>query len=391
MSARSRWSRCAVSVPWSDGLPDNSGPAAEEGTAAHSVAEFYVRLRFGLEMPAEWRGLRVFPEVTPPEGLDLKGQSVEQWNAKLRNHGRDYAEFLFTLIGNYPDAKIVLERRVDVQGITPPLFGTADCLIWIASIARLIVVDYKYGFGEVEVGTLTAPNEQVAAYAVAAAESFDLTIKDVGLAIYQPRRIHGDPGQLLLLPGERLKDEHAILIAEARAVEAAYANPAAAVPVPGDHCRYCKAARHGRCSAVQQAGKTALQAHVKASMVHDMTEAEIIALWAVRTAFKAFWEDVEERISKMANAGTAGLVVKVAQGRKMWADPKAAVMTLLALGRTDLLNPAAIGEALPVIPAALHDQLVGRANGAKTIVATEAADPLTVAATFDKYAVRAKP
>src|SRR6516225_9287644 len=161
MSARSRWSRCAVSVPWSDGLPDNSGPAAEEGTAAHSVAEFYVRLRFGLEMPAEWRGLRVFPEVTPPEGLDLKGQSVEQWNAKLRNHGRDYAEFLSTLIGNYLDAKIVLERRVDVQGITPPLFGTADCLIWIASIARLIVVDYKYGFGEVEVGTLTAPNEQV--------------------------------------------------------------------------------------------------------------------------------------------------------------------------------------------------------------------------------------
>lgn len=381
MAARSRWSRCAISVPWSEGLPDNSGPAAEEGTTAHKVAEFYVRQRFGLE------GARpgIPPEYQPPEGLDLKGQTVDGWNAKLRLHGQDYADFLTSLVGNYPDTTIVLERRVEVQGITPPLFGTADCLIWFPSIKRLAVVDYKYGFSEVDVGTADAPNEQIAAYAVAAAESFNLDVREVGLAIYQPRRIRGEAGQTLLVDAAWQVVERQKLLAEARAVEAAYADPSTP-PVPGDHCRYCKAARHGRCSAVHNAAKTALQAHVKASMVLEMTEAEIVALWAVRSAFKAFWVDVEERIDKMADAGAAGLVVKVAQGRKMWADPKAAVLTLLALGHTDALAPGTLGDVLHLIPAELHDTLIKRANGAKTILATEAADPRTVAATFDKYA-----
>lgn len=389
MSARSRWSKCAPSVPWSEGLVDEPGPAAEEGTIAHEVAEFYVRQRFGLDgaqsgHPADY---------APPEGLDLKGQSPAAWNARVRQHGQDYAAFIASLIGTYTDARIVLERRVEVQGISPPLFGTADCLIWYPSIKRLAGVDYKYGFGEVDVGTANAPNDQVTGYLVAAAETFNLTPLSLGLAIYQPRRIHGESGQLLLVDDAWLAVERERLLTEARRVEAAYdalarGDHAAllAMVVPGDHCRYCRVAKNARCPAVNNAGKIALQAHVEVSTVHGMTDAEIIALWSVRAAFKNFWEDIEERIGKLANAGTAGLVVKVAQGRKMWADPKAAVVTLLALGRTDLLNPAAIGEALPAIPAELHDTLVGRANGAKTILATDAADPLTVAATFDKYA-----
>jgi len=276
-----------------------------------------------------------------------------------------------------------LERRVEVKDTTPPLFGTADCLLWFPTIRRLVGVDYKYGFAEVDVGTADAPNEQVAAYVVAATETFGLDPLEAGLAIYQPRRIHGEPGQVLRLTGDWLKAEHVKLVAEAKAVEAAYAGQGA-TPVPGSHCRYCPAAP--RCTATHTAAKTALAAHVKSSMVHDMTAAEIISLWAMRTAFKNFWEDIEERIAKMADAGTAGLVVKVAKGRRMWGDPGAAVLTLLALGRTDLLAPAAIGEALPAIPVEMQAALIKEAAGAKTILATEAADPQTVAAVFDKYA-----
>jgi hypothetical protein len=382
MSARPRWAICPVSVPWSEGMPNESGPAAEEGTTAHKVAEFYVRQRFNLEGAQ----VGIPPEYKPPEGLDLKGQTVNGWNAKLRLHGQDYAEFIAKLAGNYPDVRIVLERRVEVQGIEPPLFGTADCLLWFPSIRRLAVVDYKYGFAEVDVGDASDPNEQVAAYAVAAAETFGLDVAEVGLAIYQPRRIHGEAGQVLLLPNGWLATEHAKLMREAKAVEAAYA-ARGGVPVPGAHCRYCPAA--SRCTATHTAAKAALQSHVKASMVHDMTDAEIISLWAIRTAFKNFWEDIEERIGKMAEAGAAGLVVKVATGRKMWADPDAAVLTLLALGRVDLLAPGSLGDALPAIPAELQDALVKRANGAKTILATAAADPQTVAAVFDRYAMKA--
>jgi hypothetical protein len=381
MSARSRWSKCAVSVPWSEGLPNESGPAAAEGAIAHTIAEFYVRQRFGLEGAKPG----IPPEFQPPEGLDLKGQTVNAWNAQMRLHGQDYAAFIATLVGSYPDASIVLEKRVAVEGITPPLFGTADCLLWYPSINRLAGVDYKYGFGEVDVGTADAPNEQVAAYLVASAETFNLDPVSMGLAIYQPRRIHGEPGQVLLVDREWHAAERVKLLAEARAVEAAYAG-LNVTPVPGSHCRYCLVAKNARCPAVNNAGKVALRAHVEAATVHEMTDAEVIALWSVKAAFKNFWEDIEERIGKMANAGAAGLVVKVATGRKMWADPSAVVFTLLALGRTDLLAPAAVGEALPAIPAEMHDALIKRANGAKTILATDAADPQTVAATFDKYA-----
>lgn len=379
MSARSRWSRCPVSVPWSDGLPNESSPNAEEGTTAHGVAEFYVRQRLQLEGAKSG----IPPEYQPPAGLDLKGQTVNGWNATLRIHGRAYADFIQSIVAAYPDASIVLEKRVAVEGIDPPLFGTADCLIWIPSIRRLIGIDYKYGFGEVDVGTADAPNEQVAAYLVAAAETFKLAPAELGLAIYQPRRIHGDPGQVLLVDAEWLVRERAKVRAEAERVMAAYAG-LITEPVPGDHCRYCPAA--SRCTATHKTAKTALEASVKASMVHDMTEAEIIALWSVRSAFKHFWEDVEERIDKMATAGAAGLVVKVTQGRKMWADPSATVHTLLALGRVDLLGPCAVGEGLPAIPEALHDQLIKRSAGSRQIIATESADPRTVAATFDKYA-----
>jgi hypothetical protein len=383
MSARSRWSKCAVSVPWSENLPNESGPAAEEGTIAHKVAEFYVRQRFGLEGAKPG----IPPEYQPPAGLDLKGQTVNAWNAKMRLHGQDYAAFIATLVGNFPDVSVVLEKRVAVDGITPPLFGTADCLLWFPGIRRLAGVDYKYGFGEVDVGTVDAPNAQVAAYAVAAAETFKLAPLTVGLAIYQPRRIHGEPGQVLLLPETWLASERAKLLAEARQVEAAFAG-LLTTPVPGSHCRYCPVAKNARCPAVSTAGKVALQAHTQAALVHDMTDAEILALWSVKSAFKHFWEDIEERIDEMADKGAAGLVVKVATGRKMWADPDAAVFTLLALNRLDLLAPAAIGEALAAIPAEMQVTLIKRAAGARAILTTEAADPLTVAATFDKYAHR---
>jgi hypothetical protein len=377
MSARSRWSKCAKSVPWSDGLPDEPGPAAEEGTRAHTVAEFYVRQRFGLAGAEAGEA----PEQVVPVGLDLKGQTPEQWNEKLRYHGKQYAAWLAEFIGTSL-AHIVLERRVAISGTSPPLFGTADCLIWFPTERQLAVIDYKYGFGEVEVGTADAPNEQAAGYAVAACEDFKLEPADVSLGIYQPRRIHGEPGQLLALPGHWIATERAKILAEAREVRRAY-DDETMQPVPGKHCRYCRAS--SRCPTTHHAGKTALKAYVSTSMVHEMTDEEIIALWSVRTAFKNFWEDVEERIAKMAGAGTHGLVMKVSQGRRVWADPQTAALTLLALGRADLVQPCALSDALPAIPAEMHDALIGRAAGAKTISTVDTADPATVAGTFDKY------
>ena len=63
MSSRYRWGKCALSAV----LPQvrtPSGPAAEEGTQAHKVAEWALAQTFKIGAPME------APPVLPPEGLD---------------------------------------------------------------------------------------------------------------------------------------------------------------------------------------------------------------------------------------------------------------------------------------------------------------------------------
>lgn len=380
-SGRSRWAACPVSVHLSAGLPDTSGPAAEEGTLAHAIAEYFVRQAYNL--PGAAPGQPV--DVQPPESVDLKGMTVEAWNEQLRNHGRDYCAYVQSFTALDPGSHVTLEHQVAASSLHPQLFGTADCLIWCPATSSLIVIDYKYGFGDVDVGARDKPNSQLAAYAVAAAETFNLKPRNVILAVYQPRRPTGKPNQELPLDGAWLDAERAILRAQAQAVDVAteLALRGELRVTPGDHCRYCKG--KVRCPAVQGSARTALAAHAQRVSLLDMTAEEIIAVWSARTAFKAFWEDVEERIKQLAKEGAPGLTTKTSQGRRMWADPKLAAVTLLALNRVDLLQPASVTNALPAIPAEQHVGLIKRAAYSMTIVAAEAASPDAVAAVFAKY------
>lgn len=381
-SGRSRWAACPVSVHLSTGVEDVSGPAAEEGTLAHAIAEHYVRQAYGL--PGAVDGEPV--DVQPPEGCDLKGKTVAEWNAQLRAHGRDYCDYVRSFTVLDPSAVVTIERKVALPSIHAQLFGTADCLVWCPSSQTLIVIDYKYGFGDVDVGTVEAPNAQLAAYAVAAAEEFKLKPRNFVLAVYQPRRPGGKPAQTLVLPGDWLPLERAKLTDQAAAVEAAgIPGHAATTPRPGDHCRYCKG--KARCTATHSAARTALAVHAGHKSLLDMTADEIVIVWKARTAFKAFWEDVEERIKQLAREGAPGLSTKTTQGRRMWADPRTAALTLLALGRADLVQPASVTDALPVIPENMHETLIKRAASSVTIVAVDAAQPGEVEAVFAKYTV----
>lgn len=381
-SGRSRWAACPVSVHLSAGVVDVSGPAAEEGTLAHAIAEHYVRQKY--DLPGAVAGVPV--DVVPPEGLDLKGLSPAEWNEQLRRHGYDYLEYVRSYSVLDPGAVVTIERKVALPSIHAQLFGTADCLVWAPSSQTLIVIDYKYGFGDVDVGTVDAPNPQLAAYAAAAAEEFNLKPRTFVLAVYQPRRPGGKPNQELVLPGTWRALERAKLDAEAAAVDAA-GTPGheAAAPRPGGHCRYCKG--KARCTATQGAARTALAVHAGHKSLLDMTAEEVVVVWKAKTAFKAFWEDIEERIKQLAREGAPGLSTKTTQGRRMWADPRAAALTLLALGRADLVQPASVTEALPVIPEDMHEALIKRAASSVTIVAVDPAKPGEVEAVFAKYSV----
>jgi RecB family exonuclease len=376
-SSRERWRACPGSVRLSKGLPDKGSPFAAEGTVAHAVKEAVMR------DPEAHIDLAQF---AVPEGLDLGAQTVAQWRNQLLIHARNYCDFVTSHVSGDLTPLILEEQRVAATSIHPALFGTADTIIWQASIGRLTVIDYKYGFKAVDVGTIEDTNPQLAAYGVAAAEKVHeagQTVREIVLAVYQPRVPLRAPAQVLTIPNAQdwLAVERAKLRDEAEATEA----PDAPL-VPGDHCRYCKAAAAGLCPAVKQPVATALNVAAGAQALLDISVDELLNLYSARAAFKPFWEEVEERIKQLATMGHARLQVKETAGRQMWADPKSAAMTLLAIGRSDLVQPVALSDALPALPADVAATLVKRSKPSTTIKVVDAPAVKDVAKIFDKYA-----
>ena len=386
-SGRERWRACPASVALSVGMADNSSPAAAEGTAAHSVAEWYVRQLgepYGLP-PVSAEMMQEAPLQPFPEGFDPKGKTLEAWNDDLRTHGKAYRAFILSLIPAGEQAFISIEVKVRAKSISEHLFGTADCLIWLPRLRKLIVVDYKFGFMEVDIGEfdssgrLVRANAQLSAYAVAALDQCTLDATGgITLAIFQPRRTFGKASQTLDLPPDWLAQERAALAREVAAVDEYN------TPNPGPHCRYCKA--KSKCPQVHNALGTAIQAHGGLVDLLSIPKDALIDLWAARTAFNAFWEDVEELIEQEVKAGNPRLAVKETKGRKMWADQNAAALTLLALGRTDLLNPGNVSECAPLLPPEWQAQLVCTSAPGRSIKLVDDVSPSQVAATFAKYA-----
>lgn len=387
-SARKRWRGCPPSVALSVGLPDKESPAAKEGTCAHTVAEFYVRQAYHLPGAAAGEA----PFIVPPVELDLKNRTPEEWNEELRKHGHAYVTFIRSLIPAGYKAFVTIEQRVAIPSISDQLFGTADCIIWIPDLGLVIVVDYKFGFEDVEVGEVDtfAPededeeignaddvNPQLAAYLVAAIETFKLPARACAVAVFQPRRVIGEPGQSLELPIDWLPRERAKLTREVAATQ----RPGE--PTADKHCRYCRA--KPICPRTHEALAEVVANYVGEMNLHTMSDDEVVQLWACRTAFKGFWEDVQERIKALAKAGHDRLGITTKDGRRKWRDKDEVALTLLALGRSDLLAPKTLSEVYDRLPENIRDTLIGRTLPVRTITLVEPGTPSETAKLFKKY------
>lgn len=386
-SGRERWAACPGSVGMSAGMSDESSPAAAEGTAAHTVGEFYVRQAFNL--PGAQPGGA--PDIAPVAGLDRFlnlghdefAREVATWNEELRTHGKRYRDFIISLIPTGlrwgVDVFVSLECKVAAQSIDKRLFGTADCLLWFPQWRHLIVVDYKYGFIDVDVGTADAPNKQLSAYAIAALDRLTgERPQAVDLAVFQPRRVAGAPAQTLRLTAQQLDAEAARLRAEVAEVD---------LPSPklsiGDHCRYCKG--KPKCPKVQAQMQTALDVAAGQRSVLDMPADDLLALFSARTAIKNVLEDVEEKVRMLARDGNPRILRETRQGRRVWADPDMARLTLLALGLDRHLKPGNLSDVLPDLPAEFQDGLIKRTADSVSYKVTDAPQVSQVGETFRKF------
>jgi len=176
-SSSERWITCPGSVMLTKGMADTSSDFADEGSAAHFLADRCLNpdTEERFRDPAEWIGT-VFPRWPKwPVTKEMAG-FVQQY--------LDYvAEISVGAMKTFP------ETKVDLRHIAEDQFGTVDFSAVFPK--RLKVVDLKYGKG---LKVYAEENPQLSLYADGQIEAFDylMDFEIVEIHVFQPRLDHID-------------------------------------------------------------------------------------------------------------------------------------------------------------------------------------------------------
>ncbi len=245
-SGAERWSTCPASVQLESGYPDTSSDYADEGTAAHAVAE--MALREGKDATA-YKGRRIPMRA---------GKTVEV-TADMATEVQKYVDYVRDVSTGH---ELLLEQRLDISRWVPEAFGTSDAVI-LRTDDELHVCDLKFGRG---VKVDAEENKQMILYALGALDQFAVVLdfERVRMTIHQPRLNHVSEWSItvdeLRERGARLKEaaERAYLYVESETP-----------PVPSDYapsekaCRFCKA--HAACPAKASEVVVTVSRNVKAT------------------------------------------------------------------------------------------------------------------------------
>lgn len=297
-SSAYRWFACPGSVKLIGTLgAKDSGASrwAEEGTAAHELAEVALGTRAG--DPHEWVGARASNGVLfDPDMADAVAVYVDEVNGLRARCAWSTIEGRFSL-GH-------LARSFGVDGVD--LFGTCDFAGYDNVSKTLYVRDYKHGRG-IEVSV--EDNPQVQYYGLGALgtlvdEIGAVDVQWVDLGIVQPRA--GHPAvRTWRIPAEKLRDFARRLIA---AVEATL-DPDAPLRA-GEHCRFCPALGAG-CPAAkmhaQEKSRTMFDDLPEEAAVKEraagFSDAELAQLCDAASYLKLWAEAVQAETSRRLDQG----------------------------------------------------------------------------------------
>lgn len=223
-SGAHRWMNCPPSAQLEQQFPSETSSYAEEGTAAHDLAEH--KLKKALKMRSK--------KPTSPYHSDEMDEMTDL-----------YVEYCLELIErskeNCSDLQILIEQKLDFSDYVPEGFGTGDLVV--VGNGTLHVVDLKYGRGVI---VSAEKNPQMMLYALGALSLFDMLydIEKVSMAIVQPRVDNFSTWEitveeLLKWAEEELKPK------------ALLASTGGGEFCAGDHCRFCRAKNQCRARAVK--------------------------------------------------------------------------------------------------------------------------------------------
>ena len=305
-SSAHRWISCPPSALLSKNFEDVSSTFAQEGTDAHTLAQYKLENSLGIKTR------------DPTEALSF-------YNEEMNSHAENYAIFVLEQVEKTKetcaDPLVLIEQKLDFSKYVPGGYGYVDCLI-IAD-DTLTVIDYKYGLG-IEISA--EKNPQMFCYALGALALFDgiYDIDNVHLIIYQPRR--ENISEYDISKSELIKWAVEVLVPTAELAingKGEYKS--------GAHCQFCKAKATCRKRAECNLELAKYDFEVPATLNNDeiaaiLTKADELVSWA---------NDVKEYALKEALHGAKFEGFKLVTGRsnRKYTNEAAVADVVIAAGK----------------------------------------------------------
>lgn len=313
-SGAHRWMNCPPSAQLEQQFPNETSSYAEEGTAAHDLAEH--KLKKALKMRSK--------KPTSPYHSDEMDEMTDL-----------YVEYCLELIErskeNCSDLQILIEQKLDFSDYVPEGFGTGDLVV--VGNGTLHVVDLKYGRGVI---VSAEKNPQMMLYALGALSLFDMLyyIEKVSMAIVQPRVDNFSTWEitveeLLKWAEEELKPK------------ALLASTGGGEFCAGDHCRFCRAKNQCRARAVKNLELLKYEFQDPALL----TDEEIAEIIGLADELAKWAGDIYTYATALAiNEGREWDGFKLVEGRtrRIYSDEIAVVETAKEAGYTDIFKQSLI-------------------------------------------------
>lgn len=321
-SGAKRWMSCPPSARLEERLHgvfgEQSSPYAKEGTQAHSLAELkLLRAKHDL---ADSDGINEFNYSLRRKSL---GDIPKEMDAATDYYRDIVIEKYVTAKSSCPDARLMLEQRLDFSQWVPSGFGTGDAII--LSDVMLEVIDLKYGKG---VPVSAVENPQARCYGLGAIQVFGVLFDfaKVRNTIIQPRLDSVteetlDRAELLDWGANELKP----------AAELAWKGKGEYNP--GGHCKFCaaRAICYARAQKAMQIFKHDLG---DPGLLPDESIPEILA---VADVAETWIKDLKQYALSQALRGQEWKGYKLVRGKRpgrKWKNEESAKEQLIRAGYT---------------------------------------------------------
>jgi hypothetical protein len=353
-SGSKRVMECPGSLRMQEHIPDRRSSFADEGTAAHELAERCAREGIRAEDLADFYVNLDAPEAQRVTIAPVGGRSFLV-DSEMVDGVQLYLDTCAgVLAAASPQVEHSYETWVDLSGVSGMEGGTADFMAYDPATQKVVVADLKYGRG---VAVEPSENTQLLCYALGVVNRYhNRGVGDIELIVVQPRCGHKDG------PVRRwVADAVTLLDFEVDLARAAEASEAPDAPLrAGDWCKFCKAeaicpAKRDRVLDIVKAEFGVYDEKPTLPIVTAMSPDEIARVLRLRTEITSWLARIDEFAHAEAAQGRfpTGYKLVARRATREWRNEQEAAQALQARGLTDiwtepeLLSPAKIEKLMP--------------------------------------------